>query len=73
MPVIWATQVLETLVKRGLPSRAEVTDAAIQDGFSWGYNGGGPAHAIGPDQAARLSVRESKTQKPTKTYVGHSF
>jgi pyruvate kinase len=28
VPVIWATQVLDTLVKRGLPSRAEVSDAA---------------------------------------------
>jgi pyruvate kinase len=29
VPVIWATQVLESLVKRGMPSRAEVTDAAM--------------------------------------------
>ena len=29
VPVIWATQVLETLAKTGLPSRAEVTDAAM--------------------------------------------
>jgi pyruvate kinase len=29
VPVIWATQVLETLAKEGLPSRAEVTDAAM--------------------------------------------
>lgn len=29
LPVIWATQVLEGLAKRGLPSRAEVTDAAM--------------------------------------------
>lgn len=29
MPVIWATQVLEGLAKQGLPSRAEVTDAAM--------------------------------------------
>jgi pyruvate kinase len=29
MPVIWATQVLENLAKEGLPSRAEVTDAAM--------------------------------------------
>ncbi len=29
VPVIWATQVLERLVKRGAPSRAEVTDAAM--------------------------------------------
>ena len=29
IPVIWATQVLETLNKKGMPSRAEVTDAAM--------------------------------------------
>lgn len=28
-PVIWATQVLENLIKKGSPSRAEVTDAAM--------------------------------------------
>ena len=29
VPVIWATQVLETMAKEGIPSRAEVTDAAM--------------------------------------------
>ncbi|MDP2121628.1 MAG: pyruvate kinase [Hoeflea sp.] len=29
IPVVWATQVLETLLKTGAPSRAEVTDAAM--------------------------------------------
>ncbi|HKO41862.1 MAG TPA: pyruvate kinase [Pyrinomonadaceae bacterium] len=29
MPVIWATQVLENLTKEGVPSRAEITDAAM--------------------------------------------
>ncbi|ARU31866.1 hypothetical protein CAP31_09385 [Sulfuriferula sp. AH1] len=29
IPVIWATQVLESLVKLNLPSRAEITDAAM--------------------------------------------
>ena len=32
VPVVWATQVLENLAKKGLPSRSEITDAttAIQ-------------------------------------------
>lgn len=29
VPVVWATQVLEQLVKKGMPSRAEMTDAAM--------------------------------------------
>lgn len=29
LPVVWATQVLETLARTGRPSRAEVTDAAM--------------------------------------------
>lgn len=29
VPVIWATQVLENLAKEGMPSRAEITDAAM--------------------------------------------
>lgn len=31
IPVIWATQVLENLVKKGIPSRAEITDAAMAE------------------------------------------
>ena len=31
VPVIWATQVLESLAKDGLPSRAEMTDAAMSN------------------------------------------
>lgn len=31
VPTIWATQVLEGLAKKGLPSRAEVTDAAMSE------------------------------------------
>ncbi len=28
VPVIWATQVVENLVKKGIPSRAEITEVA---------------------------------------------
>jgi pyruvate kinase len=31
LPVIWATQVLERLAKSGVPSRAEITDAAVSE------------------------------------------
>lgn len=31
VPVIWATQVLESLVKRGMPTRGEFTDAAMAE------------------------------------------
>jgi len=31
VPVIWATQVLESLAKDGMPSRAEITDAVMAD------------------------------------------
>jgi pyruvate kinase len=31
VPVIWATQVLESLAQQGIPSRAEITDAAMGD------------------------------------------
>jgi len=31
VPVIWATQVLENFAKKGIPSRAEITDAAMSE------------------------------------------
>ncbi len=31
MPVVWATQVLESLAKKGKPTRSEVTDAAMAE------------------------------------------
>ena len=31
VPVIWATQVLDTLARTGQPSRAEITDAAMSE------------------------------------------
>lgn len=31
IPVIWATQVLKNLVKDGIPSRGEMSDAAMSE------------------------------------------
>ena len=31
IPIVWATQVLETMAKKGRPSRAEITDAAFAE------------------------------------------
>ncbi len=31
IPVIWATQVLENLVKYGIPSRGEMSDVAMSE------------------------------------------
>jgi pyruvate kinase len=31
IPVIWATQVLDEFVKTGIPTRAEITDAAMAE------------------------------------------
>jgi pyruvate kinase len=31
VPVVWATQVLENMVKEGIPTRAEMTDAAMSE------------------------------------------
>jgi len=37
MPVIWATQVLETLGKTGIPSRAEISDASMGEWMAYVY------------------------------------
>jgi pyruvate kinase len=42
VPVVWATQVLETLSKQGYPSRAEVTDAAMAERAECVMLGRGP-------------------------------
>jgi len=50
VPAIWATQVLDTLARTGVPSRAEVTDAAASVGAECVMLNKGPF----VDQAARV-------------------
>jgi pyruvate kinase len=65
VPVIWATQVLESLAKNGLPSRGEVTDAAMSVRAECVMLNKGPyiANAIGflTDVSQRMHQHASKT------------
>ena len=56
VPVIWATQVLETLAKEGVPSRAEVTDAAMAHRAECVMLNKGPYIAAGRQGARRHPV-----------------
>ncbi|WP_101650722.1 pyruvate kinase [Brevibacterium ihuae] len=64
VPVIWATQVLESLAKSGLPSRAEITDAAMAQRAECVMLNKGPyieeAIAALSDILARMSGHTSK-------------
>ena len=64
VPVIWATQVLETLAKHGLPSRAEITDAAMGDRAECVMLNKGPhiveAVRVLDDILSRMEAHQSK-------------
>jgi pyruvate kinase len=64
LPVVWATQVLETLAKTGLPSRAEITDAAMAQRAECVMLNKGPhveeaIHTLA-DILARMQAHQSK-------------
>jgi pyruvate kinase len=64
VPVIWATQVLENLAKAGIPSRAEVTDAAMSERAECVMLNKGP-HIVEAVQAldsilSRMQAHQSK-------------
>jgi pyruvate kinase len=64
VPVIWATQVLENLVKKGRPSRAEMTDAAMAERAECVMLNKGPyireAVHILDDVLQRMAAHQSK-------------
>ena len=57
VPVIWATQVLEDLVKTGVPSRGEMTDAAMAARAECVMLNKGPAVATAVELLASLFAR----------------
>jgi len=66
VPVIWATQVLETLAKEGMPTRAEITDAAMGDRAECVMLNKGP-HVLGAvrvldDILRRMQSHQAKKQ-----------
>lgn len=64
IPVIWATQVLENFVKEGIPSRAEMTDAAMGERAECVMLNKGPhileAVAILDDVLTRMQTHQLK-------------
>jgi pyruvate kinase len=64
VPVIWATQVLESLVKHGLPSRPEITDAAMAERAECVMINKGPfvldAIALLDDVVERMQTHQQK-------------
>jgi pyruvate kinase len=63
-PVMWATQVLDTMARTGAPSRAEVTDAAMAGRSEAVMLNKGPfmndVLALLRDVLARMTLHESK-------------
>ncbi len=66
VPVIWATQVLETLAKKGMPSRSEVTDAAMGERAECVMLNKGPytvtAVSVLADILTRMQAHQNKKQ-----------
>ena len=64
VPAIWATQVLEQFVKAGIPSRAEMTDAAMSERAECVMLNKGPfvaqAITILDDVLTRMQAHQSK-------------
>jgi pyruvate kinase len=63
VPAIWATQVLEGLVTKGLPSRGEMTDAAMAARAECVMLNKGPNVAAGVEALDRLLRRMSEHQR----------
>jgi pyruvate kinase len=66
VPVIWATQVLEQEAKKGLPSRAEITDAAESQHANCVMLNKGP-HILATIRTLDSILRRMQSLRDTKT------
>jgi pyruvate kinase len=75
VPAIWATQVLEELVSKGMPSRGEMTDAAMSARAECVMLNKGPNVAAGIKALDRLLHRmgEHQTKKTPTLRALHSW
>ena len=75
VPVIWATQVLENLVKDGAPSRGEMTDAAMAERAECVMLNKGPfiAEAITILDDVLTRMQAHQTKKTPKLRALHSW
>ena len=78
IPVIWATQVLENFAKNGIPSRAEMTDAAMSERAECVMLNKGP-HILEAIQTVqdidkRMAAHEDKKRKMLRSlHVAEAF
>lgn len=69
VPVVWATQVLDNLVRRGMPTRAELTDAASAERAECVMLNKGPYLTQALDLLGQLAQRMARHQsKKTARY-----
>lgn len=70
VPVIWATQVLENLVKYGAPSRAEITDAAMSERAECVMLNKGPYIVEGVSLLDKVLARMDEHQRKKTSRLG---
>ena len=75
VPVIWATQVLEEMVKSGLPTRGEMTDAAMAGRAECVMLNKGPnvGEAITALRGLQVRMAEHQTKKTSLLRALHSW
>ena len=75
VPVVWATQVLEEMVKSGLPTRGEMTDAAMAARAECVMLNKGPnvADAVGALDGLLRRMAEHQNKKTSRMRVLHSW